>query len=146
MNPTAEHRTEAERLLALHEGRLAPAMAVISAHFAVIQARSQLLLTLATLTLTITGFSGPAMARSGSAARVLMVGGLVLVLSGVLLLLATLRTAWLTRLLSDDAVDSLARMIAYRDGKTLAYRWQLVLLASGMSCYVGAVVAYLLAM
>jgi hypothetical protein len=37
-------------------------------------------------------------------------------------------------------------MIAYRDGKTLAYRWQLVLLASGMSCYVGAVVAYLLAM
>jgi hypothetical protein len=145
MNPSAGQHAEAVALLQLHDGRLAPAMAVISSHFSVIQARSQLLLTLATLTLTITGFSGPTMAHSGWSARIGMVLGLVLVLAGVILLLATLRATWLTKLVESDPALSLARMIAYRDGKTRTYRWQLTLLSLGLSSYVFAVVAYLLA-
>ena len=145
MTPTAAQRAEAELLLGLHDGRLAPAMAVISAHFAVIQTRSQLLLTLATLTLTITGFSGPHMASSGWQARIGMALGLVLVLAGVILLLATLRTTWLTKLVEPDPASSLARMIAYRDSKTRVYRWQLILLSLGLSSYVFAVIAFLVA-
>jgi len=145
MIPTTAQRAEAELLLSLHDGRLAPAMAVVSAHFTVIQTRSQLLLTLATLTLTITGFSGPHMAHSGWPARIGMVLGLALVLAGVILLLATLRTIWLTKLIESDPTTSLARMIAYRDSKTRVYRWQLTLLSLGLSSYVFAVIAFLLA-
>jgi len=135
---------EAQRLLALHEGRLAPAMATVSSQFVVIQGRTQLLLTLATLTLTITGFSGPRIAASCLAARSLLAAGLVIVLAGVVLLLASLRIRWLPQLLDGTPTESLERMIRYRDRKTRWYSWELMVMVLGLGCYVAAVVVYLL--
>jgi hypothetical protein len=134
---------EADAILAMHDGRLAPAMAVVSGQFTVIQGRSQLLLTLATITLTITGFSGPRIAASGPEARWLMGGGLVLVLAGVLVLLAGLRIRWSTQFAGATARDTIAATIRYRNGKTRGYFLHMGLIGAGIALYVGAVIAYL---
>ena len=146
MNPPPSVSTsqEAARLLALHDGKLAPCMATVSSQFLVIQGRSQLLLTLATITLTITGFSGPRIAASGLAARSLLAAGLVIVLAGVVMLLISLKIHWLPQFIDGDPLSSLERMIAYRNRKTAWYTSELVVMVLGLSCYVGAVVVYLI--
>lgn len=134
---------EADAILAMHDGRLAPAMAVVSSQFNVIQARSQLLLTLATITLTITGFSGPRIAASGAAARWCMGGGLVLVLAGVLVLLAGLRIRWSTQFAGASPREAIAATIRYRNGKTRGYFAHMALIGAGIALYVASVIAYL---
>lgn len=141
----AAQQAEARRLLALHGGAegQAKAMETLRWQFAVIQSRTQLLLTLATITLTITGFSGQKIAGSGSFARWAMAVGLCLVLSAVLLMLAGLRVRWLTLFEGESPEAILADIIVYRDAKTLGYRLQTALLGGGLASYVSAVIAYL---
>ncbi len=142
--PAAPHRAEAAALLALYQGNAAAAVHHVVGQFAVIQSRAQLLLTLSTLTLTITGFSGPNIAASNMLSRWMLAIGLVMVLSGVLLLLRGLDVNWLSRRLPGvEPVEALAEAIAYRDRKTDRLRLQLLLIGSGLAAYVGAVVAYL---
>lgn len=143
MSEPLSPEAEADALLAMHDGRLAPAMAVVSSHFAVIQGRSQLLLTLATITLTITGFSGPRIAASGLAARWCMGCGLVLVLAGLLVLLAGLRIRWSTQFAGPSPRESLAATIRYRNGKTRGYLAHMLLIGTGIAFYVAAVIAFL---
>lgn len=132
---------EAQRLLALYRGDLARCLDVITAQFGVLQARSQLLLTLATITLTITGFSGPQIAASGPLARWSLVVGLAVVLvSVILILLGSLRIRWVTQIVADEA--SLREVVAYRDRKTRVYLAQLTVLVVGLAAYVLAVIAY----
>jgi hypothetical protein len=140
-----EPEQEADALLAMHEQRLAPSLAVVTGQFTVIQGRSQLLLTLATITLTITGFSGPRIAASGAAARWLMGGGLLLVLAGVLVLLAGLRIRWSTQFAGATPREVLAATIRYRNRKTRGYLLHMLLIGAGIALYVGAVIAYLVA-
>ena len=134
---------EARRLLELHRGDAARTYDVVRQQFLVLQQRGQLLLTLATITLTITGFSGPAMARSGTFARVAMSIGLALVLSAVLVLLGGLRVKWLSQFEAGSAEATLAEAIAYRDRKTAHFQAEIALLAAGLASYVAAVIAYL---
>ncbi len=130
-------------MLELH-GSPTSAMKALSAQFAVIQSRTQLLLTLATLTLTITGFSGPRIAVSGAFARAAMICGLVLVLMGVVAaLVGSLRIRWLTQFIGANPHEELAAIIAYRNRKTAWFVWELLLVVGGLSCYVAAVIAYL---
>lgn len=138
-------RAEAVRLLALHDGQAARAYEVVRQQFAVLQARSQLLLTLATITLTITGFSGPQIARSGLFARGAMALGLALVLAAVLVLLSGLRVKWLSQFDAGSHEANLTEAIAYRDRKTRRFQAEIVLLGLGIAAYVAAVIAYLLA-
>lgn len=92
---------EADYLLELYEGRLAPCLEFLKQHFNVIQARSQLLLTICTLALTITGFSGPKIAQTNMFARYSMVAGIVFVLATmVILLLGGLRIRWVTQVIA----------------------------------------------
>jgi hypothetical protein len=138
---------EATRLLDLFTGenRLGEAIEFMRHHFDVIQARSQLLLTLATLALTITGFSGPKIAQTNLFARYSMALGIVFVLSAVvILLLGGLRIRWTTQFLGDDARETLIRIIRYRNHKTKLYFIELGLLVIGLSAYVASVVTYLL--
>lgn len=143
--PTAE----AQRLLAGHPdpgspAALAAAMAVMTAQFAVLQQRSQLLLTLGTLVLTITGFSGPKIVDESALARLCMPIGIVLVLAAmVIILLSSLRIRWVTQFTGSDAQDTLVRIIRYRNTKTTFYRAELFLLVVGMIFYVLSVVAYM---
>jgi len=132
---------EAQRLLDLYGGDMARCLDLLSNQFAVLQSRSQLLLTLGTITLTITGFSGPRIAASGALPRWGLVAGLLLVLSSlILLLLGTMRIRWMSQFVTD--APSLAEAIRYRDRKTRAYLLQLSLLVVGLAAYVLAVVAY----
>ncbi len=137
-------RAEAERLLALHGGDAARAFDVVRQQFAVLQGRSQLLLTLATITLTITGFSGPKMVQSGTFTRWAMSVGLALVLAAVLILLTGLRVKWLSQFDAGSPAATLAEAIAYRDRKTTRFQAEITLLAAGIAAYVSAVIAYLL--
>jgi hypothetical protein len=139
---TDQTTDEADRILA--GGPIAPALGVVAGQLAVLQSREQLLLTLATLTLTITGFSGPAMVQSGWLARSGLIAGLVCVLAGVLLILATLEARWLTATPGTDR-ERLVSAIRLRDRKTQVFRWALALLGLGLTCYVAAVVAFIAA-
>ena len=138
---------EAARLLGLFsgEGKLGEAIEFMRHHFDVIQARSQLLLTLARLALTITGFSGPKIAQTNLFARYSMAIGIVFVLSAVvILLLGGLRIRWTTQFLGDNPHETLVRIIRYRNHKTRLYFIELGLLVIGLSAYVASVVTYLL--
>lgn len=135
---------EAERLLELHGGGMAACLQVVTAQFAVIQTRSQLLLTLSTLTLTITGFSGPKIAESGVFARGAMVVGIALVLaSTVVILLGGLRVQWVTQIAEADPQSTLTTILKYRNQKTALYQVEMALIVLGLSSYVASVIAYL---
>jgi hypothetical protein len=138
---------EARHLLQIFGGpeRLVAILEFIRHHFDVIQARSQLLLTLATLALTITGFSGPKIIQTNLFARYSMAVGIVFVLTAmIVLLLGGLRIRWMTQFLGGEAEETLVRIIRYRNHKTKLYFVELALLVIGMTAYVSSVVTYLL--
>ncbi len=127
------------------DAHLAASLDFLRHHFDVIQARSQLLLTLATLALTITGFSGPKIAQTNLFARYSMALGIVFVLSAVvILLIGGLRVRWTSQLLGGTGEESLIRIIRYRNHKTRLYFLELGLLVIGLTAYVASVVTYLL--
>ena len=142
---TPDPAIEADALLRAHEGKLGPCISTTVTQFAVLQGRSQFLLTLCTLTLTITGFSGPKIISSGELSRWMMVVGVTFVLIGLVLVLATsLNVHFATQFLAEDEPRAgLSKLIAYRNRKTVWYRWQLVIIAIGLACYVIAVLHYL---
>jgi len=142
-----EAEEEAQHVLRLFggAGQLGSALEFLRHHFDVIQARSQLLLTIATLALTITGFSGPKIAQTNLFARYSMAVGIVFVLVAlVVLLLGGLRIRWTTQLLGGEPEESLIRIIRYRNHKTRLYFLELALLVFGLTAYVASVVTYLL--
>jgi hypothetical protein len=125
--------------------QLGKCMEFLRHHFDVIQARSQLLLTLSTLALTITGFSGPKIAQTNAFARYSMAVGIIFVLSGmVILLLGGLRIRWTTQFSENTTEHTVARIIRYRNSKTRLYFVELTLLVIGLAAYVAAVVTYLI--
>lgn len=118
---------------------------VITHQFDVLQARTHMMLTLATLTLTITGFSGPKIAASNLMSRYSMVLGLIFVLGAVVVtLVGTLRIRWLTQIGQSDDRLALREMIAHRNRKTRLFLVELSLLVIGLTCYVFSVVTYML--
>lgn len=124
---------------------LGKSMEFLRHHFNVIQARSQLLLTISTLALTITGFSGPKIAQTNDFARYSMAFGIAFVLAGmVFLLLGGLRIRWTTQLFEDTPEQTLIRIIEHRNSKTRYYFLQLTLLVVGLSAYVASVITYLM--
>ncbi len=145
--PLAAHHDEARHLLSIGGG-LRGALDVLMAQFSVLQARSQVMLTVATLALTITGFSGPRIAQSGAFSRYAMAGGLVFVLVSMLLILGgSLRIRWVTQFRApagggDEAL--VAQVVCHRDRKTRLFFIELCLLLAGLSAYVAAVVVYFL--
>ncbi len=138
---------EAREMVDLFGGpeHLGKAIEFLRHHFDVIQARSQLLLTLSTLALTITGFSGPKIAQTNLFARYSMTIGIVFVLVAiVVLLVGGLRIRWTTQFLGGEPEQTLIRIIRYRNHKTRLYFLELALLVIGLTAYVASVVTYLL--
>jgi len=143
MNP----REEAAALMEYHQGDkcMASCMNVLSQHFLVIQNRSQLLLSLAALVLTITGFSGPKIAATNLAARLLMVTGIAIDLVAIVfLLMQALTVRWSTQIRGSDDLETLELIIGNRNRKTARYAVSLLLLVLALSAYIGSVVIYLL--
>lgn len=142
-----EPQREAQALLQAHEGKLGPCIPVLTAQFVLLQNRQQQLLTLSALTLTITGFSGPRIFASGEVSRWSMIIGISLVLVSLgLTLMSSLVFRFATQYLaeSDQPTEALARLIAYRNTKTLWYRWQLLSIVLGLTGYVVAVIHFML--
>lgn len=143
-----DHEEEAKRLLELHghpdnAGAFPRCLDEIKGQLAVIQTRSQLLLTLATITLTITGFSGPAIAASGPLARWSMALGLIFVITSVIILIyGSLGIRWISQWIGTDPLETLKDMICYRERKTLHYRMEVTFLALGLISYVTAMIAF----
>jgi len=139
---------EAEHLVRLHggpEAALRPCLDLLTQQFNVIQARSQLLLSLATITLTITGFSGPSIARTNLFARLALAGGISLVLASVIvLLLGTLRIRWVTQFDGPGTEAILIDILRERNRRTRYYQAELVLIVIGLFCYVISLVTFLI--
>ena len=136
---------EADYLLRLYDGKLVSCLEFLNQHFNVIQARSQLLLTICTLALTITGFSGPQIIQTNMFARYSMVVGILFVLgSMVILLLGGLRIRWETQMIADTPQATLSSIILYRNRKAFLYFVELSLLVIGLASYVASVVTFLL--
>ncbi len=136
---------EAKYLLGLYDGKLSSCLEFLKQHFNVIQARSQLLLTICTLALTITGFSGPQIVQTNLFARYSMVLGIVFVLAAMLiLLLGGLRIRWVSQMIVETPQATLSSIIRYRNRKTRLYFAELSLLVIGLTSYVASVVTFLL--
>lgn len=136
---------EEARVLLGRFASLTECQRVITHQFDVLQARTHMMLTLATLTLTITGFSGPKIAASNVVSQYTMVLGLIFVLAAVVVTLGgTLRIRWLTQVGQGDAEGVLVDMIGYRNQKTRLFRIELTLLVLGLTFYVASVVTYML--
>lgn len=120
------------------------ALRLLSAQFQVLQARSQLLVSLVTITLTITGFSGPKIAESNLYSRVFLALGLGFSLAAaIILLLGILRLNWVTRDYPEPFENLLERIIHRRNLKTRHYRAGLLCLVFGLGFYTTAVILYL---
>ncbi len=134
---------EATQMLAVH-GNYATCEDILSREFGAILQRTQVLLTLATLTLTITGFSGPSIAESGPFSRYTMVVGLVFVLAAILVaLVGILRVRWTTQYATQEPVQALEAIIAYRNDKTRKFVVGMILLVIGLCLYVASLTAFL---
>lgn len=113
--------------------------------FALLQARSQMLLGLATICLTITGFSGPRMAQSNPFSRFFLAFGLMFVLASVTALaLGPLRLRWITAWRGETLDETLIANLRWRDSKTRLYRSATILLLTGLTGYLMSLIFYLI--
>lgn len=110
-----------------------------------LQARAQMLLSLVAICLTVTGFSGPAIARSGAFCRfTIVLGMLLIVLSAILMLYGPLQLRWATQWRADTVEQSIENLIRRRNRRTERYHAALILLAIGLFFYCLSVMAYML--
>lgn len=115
-------------------------------HFNLLQARAGLLLSLVTICLTISGFSGHRIAAAGWLPALLLALGLLLaVISAAMLFSGPLQLRWATRHACDGGLDAtLMAMLALRNVRTRRYRQATVLLLTGLTCYMGSVILFVL--
>jgi hypothetical protein len=140
---TAEE--EAQHLLGLYERDASKVLGAVEHQLEILMSRAQTLLSLAGLTITVTGFSGASIAKSGAAAALLLVSGLVTVLLGAAVAMGgILRVRWTTQLRSGTLEESLIHAIRTRDKKTVAFSRALLLTIIGLALYVGSVAVLLL--
>lgn len=136
---------EADHLLALYGNDAAKVLGILEGQLANLTSRAQVLLQLAGLTITVTGFSGANIARSGPAAAVLVVSGLVTVLVAASLSMGgILRIRWVTQLAPTSLRESVVHAIEMRDTKTRIFGRSMALLIVGLALYIGSVAILLL--
>jgi hypothetical protein len=142
----ATRAEEGQHLIQLYEGDAPNIMGRIDGQLAILASRAQTLLSLAGITITVTGFSGAAIARSGTAAAIMLVAGLVLVLvAAALTMWGILRVRWTTSMRPCALPEAVDYALAMRDRKTAAYSRALLLLILGLALYVSSVGMLLLA-
>ena len=145
MKEELEPEAEAKWLMKLYGDSLPDCIGMVQGQLNVIQARSQFLLTLGTLTLTITGFSGPKIAETNAFSRYCIATGIALVLCSIMMmLLATNRIRWVTRVRDEEPTRILMTILGYRNRKTRFYQIELYLLVVGLAFYVASVISFLL--
>ena len=137
-------KEELEFLMEIHGGDIAKIFCFLRDAFSLLQARSQMLLGLATICLTITGFSGPRMAASNPLSRFFIGFGLVFVLLSIAaIVVGPLRLRWMTEWKADSIDETLVENIIRRGVKTRLYRIATFLLLTGLTGYLLSLVFYL---
>jgi hypothetical protein len=143
MNVTRQQ--EAEHLLALYDGNAVHIMSRIESQLGILATRAQTLLSLAGITITVTGFSGTTIARSGPwAARALVLGLILVLVSATQTMWGILRVRWTTHLAPCALLHAVDHALTMRDQKTEVYSRALLLLIIGLGLYVSSIAMLLL--
>lgn len=131
---------EASRIYELCKKDALRAVEMVHTQFGVLVLRTQVMLSLSGIVITVTGFSGRAIADTGTIARVCIVAGLILVLAAAAVAMGgVLRLKWITELLTDDPLETLREAIRIRDKKSTFLKISIALFVVGFSLYVAAV-------
>ena len=129
----------------IYGGDHARILGTVTNAYDVLQARSQLLLSLVAVVLTITGFSGPTIAASNTLSRFCIAFGLAFVLiAAVCILAGPLQLRWATQWRGASIDDSLVNLLRRRNARTLKYHIAFAFLVVGLSGYVGSVIGFLI--
>ena len=108
---------------------------------ATVKTYAQVLIGLCGLTVTVTGFSGAHMIRSGSAAAVLMVGGIAMVMVGLVTCIRTItKLHWVSQDLRDDLRETVEVVLRRRNRQQRSLVVAAVFVAAGLAFYLAAVV------
>lgn len=139
-----DSRTEAERILAMCDGHLKDAMAVVERQFSTLHNRAQVLFSFCGVVITVTGFSGRLIAGTSPIGQAFVVGGLSVVLGCAFYVFHSVMTLrWATQRLGTSALDTMIRVIERRNLKTAAYRRGGYILFVGIILY-GLAIAIML--
>jgi hypothetical protein len=137
---------EARSILTLCKGDALRAFDIVQSQLATLVLRMQAILGLTSIVITVTGFSGRTIAQTSDLARITVVTGLFLVLAASAVGVAgVLRLRWSTQEIGSDPLETLAGMIAIRDGKARFLTAVMALFVVGFSLYCFAVAQLLLA-
>lgn len=140
MERQLDRHREMERIEAMFGRDQASIMAMLERQFGVLHNRTQVLLGLCGIVITTTGFSGRIIAGTNSAAQISIIAGVGLVLlAAVWVSWGVLHLRWLTQQPGAVLEQWLATTLAYRDRKTRIYRQGVILMLSGLTCYVVAI-------
>ncbi len=141
----AARQDEARRIAALVGDDHRAAYDLLERQLAVLVLRTQVLLSLSGIVITVTGFSGRAIAASGTAARYSIVVGILIVLSAALTAIGgVLRLRWLSQILGDDVATTLERGLALRDLKSRWLAASMILFGVGFAAYCVAIAQLLM--
>jgi hypothetical protein len=139
-------RDEAARILELADGNHFQAFQVVERQLGVVVLRTQVLLSLCGIVITVTGFSGRAIAQTGTFARLSISLGIVVVLiAAATAIMGVLRVKWLTQITSDQALATIENAIGVREKKARYLAASLILFTLGFSLYVAAIAQLLMA-
>jgi hypothetical protein len=127
---------EADRIIAEYQSSLPRMMEMLERQFAVLHGRAQVLLTLCGIVISTTGFSGRLIAGTNTVAQTFIIVGVALILlSAAVVCYMVLHLRWLTLQAGQTVREWLLVSLRYRDLKTTSYRWALVVLICGLTCY-----------
>jgi len=138
-------KEEAKKILLLTNQDLLKALELLEKQLNTIHARAQVLMSLAGIVVTVTGFSGRLIAATSVISQILVIAGLITVLtSAVWVFSRVMGIKWVTTGLTENAAESVQKIIERRNRKTRAYSRGGVILCVGLLLYSIAFVMMLL--
>ena len=129
-------KEEAKKILSLTNNDLLKALELLEKQLNTLHMRAQVLMSLAGIVVTVTGFSGRLIAATSLISQILIIIGLVTVLiSAVWVFSRVMGIKWVTSNLTENAAESLVKIVERRNIKTQAYSRGGVILCIGLLFY-----------
>jgi hypothetical protein len=129
-------KEEANNILSLTKNDMLKALELLEKQLNTLHLRAQVLMSLAGIVITVTGFSGRLIAATSPISQILVISGLATVLtSAVWVFSQVMGIKWVTMGLTENAAESLEKIIERRNRKTRAYSQGGVILCVGLLLY-----------
>jgi hypothetical protein len=120
-------------------------MTMLERQFGVLHNRAQVMLALCGIVISTTGFSGRIIAGTNLWAQGFIVAGVGLVLATACVIAwGVLHLRWLSLQPGGDTREWLNSSLKYRDLKTSIYRFGVILMLIGLTCYCASIAIMLL--